>query len=66
MQISGHRTRSVFDRYDIVDERDMKIAATRQYNYVSEARDKAERERNEGEPHPSCTIVALTPTQGIQ
>ena len=27
MRISGHKTRAVFDRYDIQDERDVRVAA---------------------------------------
>ncbi len=35
MLISGHKTRSVFERYDIVDERDLHDAADRLYRHLS-------------------------------
>jgi len=46
MLISGHKTRSVFERYNIVDERDLHDAARKVSSYISEAdaardRDKA-------------------------
>ena len=33
MQISGHRTRSVFERYNIIDDKDLRLAAQRQDEY---------------------------------
>ena len=43
MRISGHRTRSIFDRYDVTSEADLDAAAERTALYVSQRGNDATR-----------------------
>ncbi len=53
MMISGHKTRSVFDRYNIVNDQDLKLAAERHAAYL-QAQNK----------HNLSTIAKIAPTVG--
>jgi ribosomal protein S21 len=45
MGITGHRTEAVYRRYDIVSEKDMKLAASRMYEFFeSQRKDQKEKD----------------------
>jgi hypothetical protein len=59
MKVSGHKTRSVFDRYNIINDQDLREAAIKHQVYI-------ESQTTAPESHPEKGIVIpLQQTRGI-
>jgi hypothetical protein len=65
MTISGHKTRSILDRYNIVSLQDLKLAARRMEEATQNAREQHERQQKQTEGHNLGTIGVLASDQPI-
>jgi len=66
MMISGHKSRSVFDRYNIVSERDLREAASRLSRYLADQAQRGLAPPSSAPDHqrPSRQPISLYPTTG--
>jgi hypothetical protein len=66
MRISGHKTRSIFDRYNIASNADLKDAARRLAQYTTERRKRDDEEARKAQVVKSDTIVTHGHPKGLQ
>jgi hypothetical protein len=75
MEISGHKTRSVFERYNITDDRNTKIAGRKMERYLEELAQKvgtkegtarSDRDSEKGANSTQIQYVRMEPPEGLE